>query len=1421
MIMFFLLIFYSVSDSFGQINVDTVVNEAFGPGGWFGGQPADYGSYTSSATFTGSNNGSSSFIVTAQANPSAGASGGSCVILGVKGGVSDNDTLIMSGINTNAYDSVKIAASILAYDGFPQNYYNVQYSTDGIHWTEMDESQLFKPDSWSIYANWGRATLLENLPLTSNLHLLFTNHHALQQLHIDDIMMIGYKTPESLSADADLASLSTATSTLVPAFDAATTDYTVELPFGSTSAPTVTFVTSSNVLSDTAITEVVNVSSAIDADRTWSVELTAQNGITKKRYNILFNIETQYIDTLIVNTGKNYVLIPQIPGGNITITASSSDDNIVEVTTVDYTNGNNFAIIEVVEKGVLGSATISVNIDGTPYITMEVVVTTYRKDGINFEIHDAVFWQEVDPLNSVPVWETIALSGQAPYGSINWDLVPITVGQDCQTSPPCTEADFFTTYFRGYLVPSTTGDYSFYLTAQDAISLKLSTNSSFGNLQEIIYRGGKKDNIGTDMGNNTYKSEPVTLHAGQIYAIGATNWVIHTKIGGISWEGPGISKQYIPGENLMYFYDPIFPTPASNLTLETRGVNYARIAWTEGNDDVSIAGYNVYVDGIKVNSQPIKDTHYKTTTLTANTKYSITVTCEDKMGNESEISNIINVTTHPVDAGIPDPPTSIVANTITSTALDISWSGASDAETEVVGYNLYIDGTLYNQNDLIYDINTIVLPLQPKTSYGFQIEAVDAGGNISPKSSETTITTSAFNPSDPDLGTKTARIRFELSNYSRNEGIGINGDFLNGDMINIAEEKALVKEMEPSIVRWGALTANPLSFSDHTGTNPVNGNTTLAQWMDYAIENNAYCGMTCGVQDSTDWMLDEQTFAYFLEYLAGDASTTWGAIRASEGYTEPLLQKCKGLIFEFGNEVWGGKWHNAEIGSDYVAYGEWCREMATIMKHSPYYDTSKIFLVYSGRYPHPDDSYGLHKKVLTGDNGEVDWMAVSGYLGGNLDYDPEIPAGESELDYYKNGIARFAKNIEGLQLNIEESIILTGERKPTYLYESNMTRPSYNGRLGQAVVMLDYMTTAMEYGSIFPAIFSLSGGEWRITQPANGYKQLPLYIGAKFFNKLCKGTIMETTVETNSKIHDYSGVELDFDPVGSHFYTNGTDYSILLVSRDFENDYLLELDLPDGFSFNSTAKKYLISGSDFSTYDATIDSSDITLTDDMFITLPKHSIMIIKFTGEDQNFDQLPPGWYGGLKAIDSVRIIANEGTEIDEDAGYINLSAEVYPAEAITGYKWSFVSNEINALGYPRGSNGFRVKGSGDCQGNGSVLVKVESNLNSELFDTIRIEISNQTETGGCEGTSVDDLTEVNIHIFPNPVNEVLSVRSGKNELITSIKVLDLTGKELKAYSRISDQIVNIPVINMPAGTFLIEISTTRGVYTRLFIKQ
>ena len=1126
-------------------------------------------------------------------------------------------------------------------------------------------------------------------------------------------------------------------------------------------------------------------------------------------------------DTLFVGSGQNFLLIPDVDDNDegvdqdLTFQATSSQPDILQVDSVSFISGNTFAVLYVTEQGLTGSSTIQVEAtdpDGTDNASFDVTISRYHNPGINFEIHDIIFWQEVVPLNSNPAFSMIAENGEAPYDQIDLPSLDLSVYSDCQESPPCTGVDFFTALFKGYVIPPVTGDYYFYMIAGDRCSIGLSGDESFDNVSVILH---SSQGIGTSVANKEWRSVQVSLEAGKVYAIYGTHWNIHTLIGGMQWEGPGITREYIPGQYLAYVYDDVKPTPPENLDLVNTGLNDMRFRWEPATDDRRVAGYNLYLNGRQVNDSLIKETGYQVFGLVTGTRYAAVVTALDAAGNESMISNTVMTTTYTEDAVPPVAPGGLQASVISDLSFQLFWNEAFDGETEIRGYRLYLDDVPYNPDELIFSEEAVITGLVPETDYTVTIEAVDAGYNVSPGSDPLVVTTTAFDPYDISLTDKKATFRVIMEVAGRNDGLGVNPDYLSGEFIDDPEQVELIRELGPAGIRWGALTANPLNFSDYIGAGKE---MTFGRFIHFCNQVDARAIITCGVENSTDWMTDPETFLHFLEYVAGPADSEFGAIRAAEGYTGSLLEGSRGLVFEFGNEVWGAGAHNAQIGSDYEEYGQWCREMAVLMRSSGYYDPEKIHLVYSGRNPHPDDSYGLNERLMRGDTGQVDWLAVSGYLGGNLNYSPEIDPGESELDYYKNGYVAVHRNLEGLVETMRETVGASLEIKPTFMYEANMTTSTYFGRLGQAIVQTGYYAAAMETGSVIPTLFHLTGGQWKMVIPAQDYKKTPLFHTAAYFNRYCKGHILKTGVETMATIRSAAGAEKPFDPVGCHAYTEDGRYTLLLFSRDFEHDFTVQVDLPDDFQPENSgeARKYVITGEGFSAREAMIDSSTITVSDGMLVEVPAYSMVIIAFGGEDLQADPLPPGYYEYTPAT-SVTIYAYN-TDVYDITGREKkiFLAEVEPDSAFSdAVRWEMDTAGVR-VEYGLKSYGFEVQGSGTCDGNGTVTLKAMAWDNPEIGDQVTIHISNQ---GTNCGTGFEDAAEGGLSLFPNPVSGHLYLENlpGSGGLLI---LTDMTGRKCMTRN-LTGSYMELDLSTIPSGIYNLSIISPDGFLNRKFMKK
>ena len=1101
--------------------------------------------------------------------------------------------------------------------------------------------------------------------------------------------------------------------------------------------------------------------------------------------------------SIFVNSGENLVFIPDLSGGSnsstdITIEAISSDNSIVEVTGTDYDSENTFGIINIQEKGVLDTATITVTVtdpDGSVETTFDVMVVPYTTYGWNWSIFDVVFWQEKNVVDADPYYSDVLPSADVPgWNEFDYDQIVLdaNTGNGCQYSD-CDACCMGTVMLKGYIIPPETGNYVFHFWADADHALWLSSDESYDNAQVIARISDENGNIGSVDGK-TVTSDFISLEAGKVYAIYGIQWpVFHPEQVSIEWETPSGTREIIGGENSQYLYDTEKPTAPASLALKSYSSTKTRLSWEESTDDGKLAGYNLYVNGNQWNSQPLLDRNYEVTGLTPDTDYSFTVTSVDEAGNESGLSNIVNVTTYPEDNTPPDAPENITATTIAPMALEIAWDEAVDNETGIYGYNVYVDGDLYNTEDIILETSVTISVLQPENQYAIEVEAIDAGENAT-KSNPVNFTTPVFDPLAENLGVKTGRLHIEMESMGASKGFGVNAHTIDNDFTRNA-----LKELQPTEVRWGTLTVNPRSLQDYSGTAPY----TIADFFSFVIDTlDASVSFTCGVSGDTDWVNDENTFLNFLEYLGGDETTTWGQKRINEGYSEPFLPKMKHLNFEFGNETWGNATHHvAEKLHGQENYTKWCMEMEDLMKTSPYYDAhaEKISFVYSGRNPDPTKSWGVNNNIFdVVDTAHMDVIGLGGYLNANVGDGGEVE-GEG-IVYYQNLFKKVADNVNGLKYYNGEMLNRTGEVKKTYFYETDASTDFYYGRVGQTPPIFDHALENIKYGSIYPCLFSLKGGKWAMINRSEDDKRMPKFILGKFINDYAVGQYLRDSYETNEILTNGSGREINLEPVGTHVIANDNEYNIILSSRDYTSDHYVQINLPDGFTFTPTSvNHYVFTGDSVDSQDAYVDTLDTftEIEDGMIVKVPKYSMVFINFAGEAFT-DNKPLGYVDYVKQED-VQLSAST-TEFTSDMSSLLVEADITPADALgENVYWSVSSVDDVNVEFVNYGPSIRIR---STDKEGAFTIRGTSLDDSEIYD--ELEFTSVI-------TSINDIADKDLEIFPNPVSDVLNIKS-TDGTIDQVNVFNMQGNQMLS-ATVTGNEEQINMSGLKEGSYIIEL--------------
>ena len=164
----------------------------------------------------------------------------------------------------------------------------------------------------------------------------------------------------------------------------------------------------------------------------------------------------------------------------------------------------------------------------------------------------------------------------------------------------------------------------------------------------------------------------------------------------------------------------------------------AKITWTASADNVGVAGYNVYVDETKVNTDKlVEGLELELTGLTPETEYTVTVSAVDAAGNESGRSAAFTFTTLKNEEPAPEKPsapTNVKVSEITHTTAIVTWEPAAE-RAMAPGYNVYLDDK--KQNELPIEGTEYKLTgLKVGTRYNVAVTVVDVDGIESDRTEE-------------------------------------------------------------------------------------------------------------------------------------------------------------------------------------------------------------------------------------------------------------------------------------------------------------------------------------------------------------------------------------------------------------------------------------------------------------------------------------------------------------------------------------------------------------------------------------------------------------------------------------------------------------------------------------------------------------
>ncbi|TAE90572.1 MAG: hypothetical protein EAZ81_09605, partial [Verrucomicrobia bacterium] len=442
-----------------------------------------------------------------------------------------------------------------------------------------------------------------------------------------------------------------------------------------------------------------------------------------------------------------------------------------------------------------------------------------------------------------------------------------------------TYGDNFGSTIRGYLIPPTTGAYTFYTASDDASQLILGSGTAQVSSPVIASIAGWTNPYDWDaVPSGT--SSTINLVAGQPYYI-----EMRQKEGGggdhlaLAWSGPGISRQVIPGRYLAPFYQNYAPRPTGNLSvpeLAAAGTAIGKLPVVEVNtqDSLSnytiIAGNNAGLFAVDANTGIVTLAQAGQFNLTTNSFYDLTFSVTDNGIPSRSGTGVVRITILP-DKLYFDPNSSLagsVSNGASYAWLSNNWAVAPGGTV--------VSGNWIAGSKAVFAATSPASPL----SYDVNIAGYNSGyhgdfGGIEARSGTVNFTGAVdnfylINPITVRAATGSA-IRFNHTCSEPSQGFNLNGKTVSfeGDIsFNNCGIGNGVGNSGNVIVNSGVLTLN--SSGTYTGITEIKGGMLVAA-------NNNALGAGGHDGNTMSFIYDGATLALQGDITSNEHFHLWGA----------------------------------------------------------------------------------------------------------------------------------------------------------------------------------------------------------------------------------------------------------------------------------------------------------------------------------------------------------------------------------------------------------------------------------------------------------------------------------------------------------------------------------------------------------------
>ena len=220
--------------------------------------------------------------------------------------------------------------------------------------------------------------------------------------------------------------------------------------------------------------------------------------------------------------------------------------------------------------------------------------------------------------------------------------------------------------------------------------------------------------------------------------------------------------------------DTTAPSTPPNPAISTATRTSVTLSWGASTDNVGVIGYRTYVNGAAGGTTAGLSATIPN--LACGTAYTFEVDAYDLAGNMSGRASVIGSTSTCADSQAPTAPSNVSATSRTATSIALGWTASTD-NVGVVGYGLYKGGVSSGAST---SPSAIFSGLTCNTSYTLAVDAYDAAGNRSPKSTVLVSTTACPDTTPPTaptgvVATGVSQTGLTLAWNASTDNVGVTG----------------------------------------------------------------------------------------------------------------------------------------------------------------------------------------------------------------------------------------------------------------------------------------------------------------------------------------------------------------------------------------------------------------------------------------------------------------------------------------------------------------------------------------------------------------------------------------------------------------------------------------------------------------------